>query len=199
MIKSFKNKVAGLIAGPKKTLYQITASDATISETETKKRTEDTLRHENSRLKDLLAEQKAALEFCDKRFNEINKANRVVIKLLFKAGTPYEEIYNLVAPGIDADGKKRLVAAKRLIPEDIISIYSCEESEKPEDRDSDEQLYWLELAKFGKCSSSNHCLDIHGSSYVEYRKRLHRRVLEEMLAESQFATHRSVHPCDEVQ
>ena len=106
---------------------------------------------------------------------------------------PYETIYNLTASALDNGGWYRLKAARRMIPENVYTYFYAEDSMgKFEAMNGNEMLYWLELTKYGDIDwnqegcyerVSGHKLRLYDKSYIDYRIRLHKQVLEEMLAD----------------
>jgi len=178
MSRNLRDRVADLLSGPRDMLFRMTASDKAISDVELKRRMYEKLQIENSQLKELLAQQ----ECTQKQLEIMRKSLREIIRVLFKAGTPYENIYTLVAPGLDVNGQKRLDVAKCMIPEDVLWVSPGDNSEEPTAADGNEQLYCLELAKFGDSGAGIRQLNTTGKCYVDYRKRLHRRVLEELVS-----------------
>ncbi len=195
VLEVIKDKVLLLIGWFKAVFGRITASDKEVSESEHDRVLSVQLQDELSWYRQEYEQQLQDMGVYIARLTEVGKTLREIAGILLKAGVPYETIYALVAVELDRGGWRRFSVAKRLIPENIYTYFYAEDClGKFENMEGDELLYWLELTKFGVLEHyfqgsyemvGSHRLRSEDKDYTDYRKRLHRLVLDDLLKEKQ--------------
>lgn len=191
LFEIIKDKALLFIGRFRNTSFKFTASDKTVSEAEHDRVLVDQLRDELLWHKEQLQQQNAVQEMNTARLREVKTNLKKIAAILLKAGHPYEEIYDLVASELDPGGWGRLSVARRLIPTDIYSFFYAEDAlGKFENMKGSELLYWLELTKYGILDPiqkgnyelvGGHELRTDDKDYMDYRKRLHRLTLNDIL------------------
>jgi hypothetical protein len=204
LLEVIKNKALLIIAAIKTALAKIAASDKAVSEAEHDRVMADKLQGELNWFKQEYEQQLQDLEEYLTRLREVAESLRKTAGILLKSGVPYETIYTLVAGELDRGGWRRFGIAKRLIPENIYTFFYAEDClGQFEEMEGNELLYWLELTKYGVLNHfTKGCYEIVGShrlrtedkDYTDYRKRLHRLVLDELIAEKKDSPAASEYP-----
>ena len=189
-LKKLKDGAVGVLAGSRDSVVRFASSDSAVSEEELGKRVAENFKRENGNLRVRLMEQDQLIESYAARFKELEVSQKEIISILLKTGTPYEVIYNLTAPCLDFDGRKRYDIARRMIPD--FNLEDVEEEFETDDgrilrrpkKTGNELLYELELAAHGTSGpGEDRRLITDDKGYLAYRKRLLRRVLESFIEE----------------